>query len=459
MGGTRRVRLPRIEGRWLTHQVTFSDTSRASALVLAQLVVSAPYFVYGFGYVREEWTFLGDAQAGGAWNAALESTRRARPLVAALYAAIYGVAENPMAWHLILVGLNAAVAVALFVLLRAWITRDNAFLVSLVWVLLPTHMTLDHWLAATNITLSLLLLLLGLLALTRSVDRCDPGWKAGLLLCGSALFYDAIIPVALVALAVMPMMRRCSPRSWLIRGGVPLALIGGYVTIQFRDRGSEPASLIVAVGQNLFYGLSSTDVVQTTLVCAVSIGCLLVFRDLLRRSAAPHSEHVMNSFLESSRMVIAGFAVMLVGTTPFLTSGFDAQFSGLGDRMNMIASIGAALVLVGVIRRLAPVRIGAITAILLLALLVVPVRIEHDKDWSETSSYARRAAVHVAAATSSEQVSLRRNPLVQESMPGTRSDVEVARILRAGVLTRKIDVVRDADGIPIVTAEAIDLPR
>lgn len=227
-----------------------------------------------------------------------------------------------------------AAAVVLRSLLARFVSPALATATAGVWLVLANHGSLLHWTTATPITVALILLLVGLRLLDDERDLA-----AALVLGASVLCYEATAPAALVGLVVIPAFRR---RRWMrpvLVGGAVLVPIGVWILAnvpQVKDEGlSRTADLALVPPAHVGWGVlpdGPVAVIGGALACVVVV--LVVVEGARRRT-----------FTVEAAMLSAALATIVVGTVPFVRY-FYAPL-GAGDRVNVVAGVGTALLWTG----------------------------------------------------------------------------------------------------------------
>src|SRR5581483_10393287 len=181
-----------------------SHTSSAAIGALA-LAVAVPFALRGPGFILDDWFTLYFRRFQGVLWAGGHGQLAARPGAWLTYLLEFGlIGAHPQAIYAIQTLLNVAIAVALFRLARRFVPESTALAIAVVWVVLQDHSTVDHWASTTPSQVSLLLLLVGGLALVTATDRRSAGVLAVALFAASALSYEATLPVAAAALFAVP---------------------------------------------------------------------------------------------------------------------------------------------------------------------------------------------------------------------------------------------------------------
>ena len=139
------------------------------------------------------------------------------PDAAVVYAVVFGwVGQHPLVVLCVQAVIGVATAVALVHLLRRFFPPGLALVATLLWVLLPNHTSLEVWASATNIALCVLLTVVATDLLCARDRRVQ--WAAVPLFAAAGLCYEAVLPLAAVAILVVPWVRRGRP-DWRLVGG------------------------------------------------------------------------------------------------------------------------------------------------------------------------------------------------------------------------------------------------
>ena len=256
--------------------------------------------------------------------------------------------------------MQVALVVVAALLLRATLARflspGLATAAALVWLWLPNHGSLLHWTTATAITAALVLLLGGLLLLDD-----ERHVAAALLLGASVLTYEATVPAALLGLVVVPTLRR---RPWIrpaLVGAAVLVPVGMWMLAnvpEVKDEGlRRTADLGLVIPAHVGWGVLPDGPVATFVGAVACVVVTLLAADAARRRTLD----------VEAAMVASGVATIVVGTIPFVRY-FYAPL-GAGDRVNVVAGVGTALLWTGLgawlARRLPrPASVGLVALVL-----------------------------------------------------------------------------------------------
>jgi hypothetical protein len=240
--------------------------------------------------------------------------------------------------------LGALTAVALVVLLRRFLPTWVAVLAASLYVVLPDHTSLEVWASASNISLAVLLLVVGLyLAVVHR--RSWVGLVAGAVaLAAAVLCYEAVGPVALIGVVALPWLseRRLDLHRAALQAS-SVAAAGVWILLHW-NRDKPVAQEFSAVGQvvpaQLGWGIAPSGVWSTLLMVVAVVGsCLVVLSPTFRRA--------IRRVPQVRLMVVIGWVVMVLAVLPFLKYPYGP--AGAGDRANCVAAIGGALIWAGLL--------------------------------------------------------------------------------------------------------------
>ena len=369
------------------------ERARVSVLAvlcsIAQFVLCIPFLIREPLFVREDWQFIRRATELGYWNAADPVTAHARPLVKVVYSGLYAVAsESPVLAHIITALIGSVVAAAIFVLLVQWIDRKWALATTLVWVCLPTHLTLDHWLPATNIAMSASATCFALAVL--AADPRSSRRQIATMLLGAlaiALYEPVIVAIAFGLLFTVIIRARDVWLSIVVRY-TPLALLAIVILMRTGDGRDNRVyvSVLQSITQNL--GVVTTLTTGKTLIASVLVllSTVPLLRSMLRRQYLD----------QATAQAAVGLAIVVIGYLPFMQAGGNAAFYGIGDRYNVVSSVGAAILVTGVARVWLAQRF-AITAVAAIALLLIPINVARSVAWADAMQVTERNGQRVLA--------------------------------------------------------------
>jgi hypothetical protein len=396
--------------------------NRTAVACLCALTVarSLPYALLGTNFILDDWFTQRNAMFDGAFAAGGHNQLLARPGAWLTYGLTFGlIGYHPLPIYLLQTGINAGVAVALFAALRRFVPPAPAFAAAAVWVVVPNHTSLDNWASAINISLALLAVVIGVVALGRS-----PGnWAAAACFAVSALCYEATMPLAAVMTIAEPLLRGRRPRvrddvalpalslgacaAWILTHWHPDKHVGGWADIS--------ALLPAHFGWGIVWWRPYASVLNAGVIIALAV--------MLARRLFPS----WRSRVEPPEgLVLAGLVVMGLGVIPFLRY-FYAPL-GAGDRVNVVSSVGGALVLTGLGWMLAQVsRPGAVVLGVALACGAFATGVHRDRLYARAGDDVLRTmnALDRAVPHPDGPIALGPHPLVTENIGGLLDESNV----------------------------------
>jgi hypothetical protein len=367
--------------------------TRADAALLAAVqAVTVGAFVARLGFSSDDWWFLARMDAAASdglldlYRAAQSPFHAMRPLFIGLLALLFKLfGLHPLGYHLVNAGLLWASALGLYAVARRFLPRTKALALALVFLVLPEYGTVRYWMTAAPLTLSLALFTFSVYAELRAVEaegedpaRVRVGWKAlsmAALVAGN-LAYELFLPLALVnVLLSEALLRRRAPAlrpvvtarvvSHACTAAVVVAIAAfkwattvrlGPLDLPERLGGFGELLAISARIAVFDYGLGLPKRVARLAVLGSSwlpaLGALaaglLAGASLLR--IAGERPPVAQDRGPALRLIAAGGLVFMLGYAIFLTNA-NAQVTttGIGNRIAMASSLGAAMAGVGAI--------------------------------------------------------------------------------------------------------------
>jgi hypothetical protein len=288
---------------------------------------------------------------------------------------------RPLGYHIFNAIMLATVAVLLLLALtQLRVRRLTAWAVTATFILLPSYTTNRFWFAAFGYSVMMATYFLSLVADLRTIDSSSSrprwGWKAvaviAVALC--TLGYELAIPFLLANPLLMSLhSRRLHGEGLSGRYGrrTAIMLVGSSyavlaVILAFKvatSPGVEPAigyyNLMRlwlgwatvhfgSYGAGLPYSaLWATQIVgMKALICSALVACMAAGWTFHLARTQP----LVALRPASTRLVLSGVVVYLLGHAIFLTNGrFVVTSTGIGNRVSMAAAVGAALILVGVV--------------------------------------------------------------------------------------------------------------
>ena len=347
-----------------------------------------------------------------------------------MYALVFGgIGAHPLAILGVQVVLVAVAALLLDELLRKLGVDDrSSWCVAALWLVVPNHTSLLHWATATAISVSLVLLLVGGVALARERDA-----PAAFFLGTSVLTYEATAAMAVALVVAVPLLQRRDWRRPVAWGAAVLVPVGLWVVTHVpsvKDAGlGRWADLTLVPQAHLGWGVFPDGWFTTVLGLSA-----LVLLTVWARSC----RHVGMSAPK------LGVAVIVLGTLPFVRYFYEPL--GAGDRVNVVAGVGTALLWAGLLawlwRRWRPVGVAA-TAVVVGAMGVAGW--QRAMAWADAADDAREVLATLPPAQGEDTVTIERTPVRQNVTAfADRSNVEGAVQLERGRRGVSVRFVRPA---------------
>lgn len=371
-----------------------SEPRWLGALVAAlPLGLGLPSVVAGPGFHADDWFFL--ARARFVDPADVGGIRQStRPVANLLYWVEFSViGERPAVLRALLLVLAGLVAWLLLQVLRLVVDHRTAAVATLVWIILPTHLSAERWASAGQASLALAFVLGGAVVLLRRPPAPGRALAGVGLLCLGVLSYELVIGLAAVVVAGSAARHRAVAYVPLVAGALGLGAVLLWRTtepgVYAAGALGGPPDLIRGVVANLSTGVDP-DLAAARLLAVgwlVAAGATLW---LARRRAASRAPALA---------VVVGALVLVAGLAPLIQ--IDPSFTGLGDRFNTVASLGAAVLVAGVLRALAPGR----RFVLVAALAAVPAlagRLALEQDWHRSGESAEAYVTRLDATLPSD---------------------------------------------------------
>jgi hypothetical protein len=330
-----------------------------------------------------------------------------------VYAIVFGgIGAHPLAILAVHVALVAMAAVLLDELLRRLGVDDRlAWATAALWLVVPNHTSLLHWASATAITVSLVLLLFGGVALAQ--DRVAP---AACILGASVLTYEATAPAAVAMLVAVPLLQRRPWRRPLLVGLAVLVPVLAWVGLHVpsvKDAGrARWIDLSLVLPAHVGWGVFPDGPVATVLGLAALVAAA--------------------AWARRSPLIVGGVAVIVLGTLPFVRYFYEPL--GAGDRVNVVAGVGTAMLWAGLLAR-SRRHVGVIAPLFVVAAMGVAFW-SRSMAWADAGDDARTLLDRVP---DQETVTIERTPVRQNVTAfADRSNVEGAVQLERG--TRAVTV-------------------
>lgn len=336
-------------------------TSPGAAIAVLAAAPSVAWAVVGAGYLSDDFSLANQLRSQGVVTTVRYLGRPLGGLYHALVVATLG--ERPAAQALLLAGLNAAVAVAVWLALRAVLDDRTALVAALVFAVAPNRAATRLWFICGPNVLALALVAVGAVALLRSGRL---GWAMAAFLAGM-LLYEGAAGVAALALGWWWLEdRRARLGRAVAAGGVLAVTAAGVLAASPKVRFSrpEPFRNLGTLGQGtLGQGLWGSHVLGAAgiLAAAALVGwALATLLPSFRRRASP-----------LRFAALAGACLLVAGAAPFAVNGAPFAVAGIFDRFNLVTDVGASVLVGGLLaalvartERLGWLVVGAVVAAL-----------------------------------------------------------------------------------------------
>lgn len=365
------------------------------ALVAVCVVLTALPYIADLGFYNDDWFFLAtfaNARGSDVWTLSEAAMIWSRPVQVLYSAALFWLfGTHPLGYHVTNTLVLAAGAGLLNGLLRTIGTgRAAAFATAIIWATLPHAATGRFWYATFNLFSSLALIFLAALCELRFVERRAWCWRGGALLSlvASGLLYEIGLPLTLL-IPLLAVRHARSTRRDLTRGdrlwfGVYPAAICAMFALKamttHRMEASTPSGYIAWFLANLrgvfaapdgdaLWGLNIWRALDIAFVdlgihlprhAVASLGALsagslvivgLVSLTVFLRLVSAQAELRHATARGGWWLGLCGLSVFLIGWSIFLSSAsLQLTPAGVGNRVAGAASLGVALVFVGVLR-------------------------------------------------------------------------------------------------------------
>jgi len=344
-----------------------------AVVVTVAVIVHIPYGLEGPKYLLDDYYTLWFRQSRGLLGTAGPGQLSARPGAWLSYLVEFGVlGHHPLLGYLLLAGFDVLAAALLYRALTRLLPGQVAFAASTLWVVLADHSTLDHWLSTINIVLGLCLLLAGVDRLAAAATRGRGLLVATSLLVASGLCYEATLAVSAVALVAVT--RILGRPAWSARTAfaeTAVVATGFWMLVHTRHQ---------LGGGGFDYRSLPMSLFGTGVVRIQPIGDALLVATFALIAVSAAREWKRSGDL-GCHLVLAGLVVIVAGTVAFARDPISPL--DLGDRVNQVAAIGAALVWTGGIAQLGHVRWAARAALVTTLLVASAGYVSRDLDYRD----------------------------------------------------------------------------
>ncbi|HET7489457.1 MAG TPA: hypothetical protein VFJ85_16135 [Acidimicrobiales bacterium] len=310
-------------------------TSPATLIAVLAAAPSVAWAIAGAGYISDDFSQTYQIRETGVIATTRYLGRPLNGLFHAFLAAAVG--ERPFARALILAGLNAVLAVAVWYALRTVVSPTTAFIAAVLFAVVPNRAATRLWFVCDANVAGVILVAVGAVVLLRH-NRIV--WAVSLFLAGMLLFEGgAGLAGAAVAWWWWAGDRRARSTPALVAmaalGATALALV---VASPKRAPGSPPHPFhdLWSIGPGTFglgfWGSKALGAVGTLAVLLVCGWAAAAFLPSFRRPGSP----LRNDAVAGACLVVAGAAPFAVGSSPFAVTG-------VFDRNNLVSDIGACV--------------------------------------------------------------------------------------------------------------------
>lgn len=354
------------------------DSAIAAGFVVACTVVVLPDLVRGPGFYVDDWRNLARIDTVGWLRSAEASKFASRPGAWCVETVLYPLLrDHATAWVVALVALNAATAMALFVLLRRFTTGTVAASVVLVWIALPDRTSLKVFANTAPMTFGLFLLCLGVIAM----DAGRPVLGAVAVGLGG-LCYEVMLLPGLAALVVLHLVAARGSRPAVAKAAAVVLATGGLMLIHptYSVGGAARGSPRDVLPGHFGAGLSTIPAVSTALAVVAAVGIVVGLVAFGRGARTPGS---------GPWLVVVGLGVMATGLAIFVVK-WPTGHEGQADRNFVVSSVGAAAVWVGIARvLLGRWRVGLAAAATAFAVVCGASAITFQANWVRSAADTR----------------------------------------------------------------------
>lgn len=398
---------PARAGRWVLDHP-------ALTVVLVIAAVTIPYAIAGPHVLADDWVWLRDAHFRG-WLHAGGPRQVGRPGAYVLYALTFGViGEHALVLYAVQVAALAAAALAVRRCLAGFVGDTYALAVTAVWIVMPTHLSLEMWFSTVQALVAIALLASGIDLLGRVHRRGDPELRdllPGLALMAlSVAFYEVTLAVALVAGVAVALLYGHRPDAkatvvgWVLVA-VPVAWSLAHESV-YANAVTGRLDPTVVIPGHLSLGLAPWSAGGRFATIAGLAAALTAIVRLARAELRPSTG-------VAERLAAAGGAVLLIGVAPLVN--FETNFFGLHDRLTAVSGIGAAMVWVGGVamvgRAVGRRGLVAVAAAVLLVAVAVPLRVARSTDYHRAGVEAERVTAQLAADAAHDRIVERTGPI------------------------------------------------
>lgn len=304
------------------------------------LVRAAVYAALGAEFVADDRGFVGRGRLFGI-RAIGSDFRTVRPVAGVVYDLVYGLSgRSPLALLALVTLLNLVAVIVLFLVVERFTSTRTGVVVGVAWLLMANHTSLVVWGATTPTVVGLIALLLGLLALA------ERRWAlAALALLVAIGAYELYSPLALAGCAAAAVRDRHDERArWRPVAVGALVLVAAlwasaHSPVEPDWRVPDPLLLWMGhLGTALYGGPWPPGVLELGLAVGLTLAALAAAIAWWRGDRGPD---------DGPALVLVGIVVTALGLVVSFT--LPIRSFGSSDRLYAASSVGAALIVAGVV--------------------------------------------------------------------------------------------------------------
>ncbi len=402
-------------------------------LIAAVAIVQSIHGIRGPNFILDDWWILSEGVFDGVLGATDSQLAAARPGTVVAYGLSFGLFGNhPLPIWLELVALEVATVLFLFGALGRFLTPFRAFLTTLIWILLPNHMSLEIW--PSTIVLAASLLCLAAAVWTVAIpgpSRSRQAMSLVLFLAASA-FYEASIPIASALILVIPLLVERRLRwGYLAAGAATQGLMALWIVTHWhsaKDVSTEIADVGQVLPAHFGWGIAPWGLTADIVLLFAMAGiCVAATRAVKGLAGGPE------------RMMLAGLVIMIVGTLPFATYLYAPL--GAGDRFNYVSAVGGALVWAGLFCLVGRWRVQAgVVALAALIAVSFVARLERAETWdvAGNDAVAILRAIHLKIPDPDGPIVVGPEPIQKMNVAAFLDHSNIGRALQVTYGTREV---------------------
>jgi hypothetical protein len=368
------------------------STRRGAALFgLAGAVPTLAWALHGSGLIFDDWRYAGVVHFQGPWHLfSVAATKNpGRPGQGAYFASTYWLFGTHPALHALALALLNGVAAALVFVVgdRLW-DRRVAIASTVAWVALPNRGSTRLWFSTAPSVVSLCLLLLAILLLTR-----DRVWLAAAALTAAVLTYESVVAIGVFALVLWGWRSGAGTWRRVALALVPVLAATIYIATHSPKQphspdplGQLPTLAAADVGRAVFGSPLGARVAEGVLLVVLAVA----FYRALAPSVAGWRE---------GTLALTGVGLVGLGAAPFLAIRFPFATDGIFDRGNLVPDLGVALVFGAVICMLVGNLPRVVAVVVAAGIVAVPAYLNTQDlhDYRRATRDGRRLEAHVEA--------------------------------------------------------------